>query len=278
MTNTLPEILYHYTTADGLLGICKENALWATKIHYLNDSSELVEPLNIASKYLETTKTKNNSQRVKDSEIDEIVQSMLYDLEISAGLNIFVSSFCTKGDLLSQWRAYGSADSAYSIGFQTNKLVEILGKHTFELHRCIYYDSAKYVSEIELFIEEYINTNKKDKIKWETFILEFFKMASTMKHNCFEEEDEYRIISIEPIKYTHERVNFRPGKFMLIPYYSLPLGPTSIIKNITIGPCQHPNLSGDAVQGLAYRCGFYDSKMSLLNIEVLTSEIPFRHI
>jgi len=103
-------------------------------------------------------------------------------------------------------------------------------------------------------------------------------MASTMKHNSFEEEDEYRIISINPIKYTHERINFRPGKSMLIPYYSLPLEPISIIKKITAGPSQHPDLSQAAVQGLAYKYGFYDSKTCLINIEVLSSDIPFRHV
>ena len=33
-------ILYHYTSPAGLLGIVKSRSLWASGIHYLNDSSE----------------------------------------------------------------------------------------------------------------------------------------------------------------------------------------------------------------------------------------------
>ncbi len=35
-----PELLYHYTTQKGLLGILHERCIWATHIRYLNDASE----------------------------------------------------------------------------------------------------------------------------------------------------------------------------------------------------------------------------------------------
>jgi hypothetical protein len=35
-----PELLYHYTTQHGLLGILKQKCIWATHIRYLNDTSE----------------------------------------------------------------------------------------------------------------------------------------------------------------------------------------------------------------------------------------------
>ena len=38
-TSTEPDILYHYTSQKGLLGILKDNKLWMTNILYLNDSS-----------------------------------------------------------------------------------------------------------------------------------------------------------------------------------------------------------------------------------------------
>ena len=37
---TEPELLYHYTTQKGLLGILKDKCIWATHIRYLNDTSE----------------------------------------------------------------------------------------------------------------------------------------------------------------------------------------------------------------------------------------------
>ena len=35
-----PPILYHYTTGDALFGIVETGMLWATNLHYLNDSTE----------------------------------------------------------------------------------------------------------------------------------------------------------------------------------------------------------------------------------------------
>ena len=34
------DVLYHYTTSEGLLGILRDDKLWATDIFHLNDSSE----------------------------------------------------------------------------------------------------------------------------------------------------------------------------------------------------------------------------------------------
>jgi len=42
-----PKILYHYTSQDGLIGILKDRNLWASKIHYMNDSKEFSQTLHI---------------------------------------------------------------------------------------------------------------------------------------------------------------------------------------------------------------------------------------
>lgn len=279
MSSTLPDILHHYTNSDGLLGIFRESALWASKIHYLNDSSELVEPFNTAKEYLANLKNIKYSKSVEDLyEEKEIIESMLYEIEVSEGLNVFVASFCIDGDLLSQWRGYGSPDLAYSVGFKTNTLLEILGKHSFELHKCEYSDSSSYRDNIQHFIDIFIDETKKERDKLDTFIWEFIKMASTMKHDCFQEENEYRIISVRPVNYTNENINFRPGKSILIPYYSLPLELSSVIGQITIGPCPNPDLANDAIWGLAYKYGLVNTKSKLINIPIVNSSIPFRHI
>lgn len=48
-----PEILYHYTTQIGLLGILSKGSLWATKIHYLNDAAEYELAFGLARNLLE---------------------------------------------------------------------------------------------------------------------------------------------------------------------------------------------------------------------------------
>ena len=47
-----PEILYHYTTAKGLLGIFNTKSIWATHVSYLNDEQEFVYITTIFKKIM----------------------------------------------------------------------------------------------------------------------------------------------------------------------------------------------------------------------------------
>ena len=46
-TQTEPDILYHYTSQKGLLGILKDDTLKMTNILYLNDSNEFFHPISL---------------------------------------------------------------------------------------------------------------------------------------------------------------------------------------------------------------------------------------
>lgn len=263
----LPKIIYHYTTQEGLVGILKERALWATKIHYMNDASELTEPLHIANLIL--SKLIEQLDIGKDKEFKkDIYRTMLVVMNASEHINICVASFCTDGDLLSQWRGYGVPGSAYSIGFDTKKLVETVNSYSFELRCCQYYDPEAYQQKIQKFILEVLDEAIRSHNMPEDFIGKFVKMAAKMKFKCFKEEDEWRIVSWKPLSFTDERFNFKSSKSIVVPYYSIPLDLSSIVE-IIIGPCQRPELAQDAIHGMAY-------KFKLENIQVKTSQIPYR--
>jgi hypothetical protein len=270
MSEDFPELIHHYTTIHGLLGIFKEKALWATKIHYLNDASELVRPFNIADNYL-LDKIENTTEK-------DIIESMRYDIEISGGTNICVASFCANPDLLSQWRAYGDSDQTYSIGFRTEELIKSITKESFELRKCEYFTPASYKQHIEQFIQSYIEKVKEDTKKLDSFISELIMLASVMKYDYFREEDEYRVISTVPLMSTNDKFNFRAGKSILVPYYSIPLDLKANIARITIGPCQHPDLTSDTIYGLAYRYGLVNERINMASIDVNVTAIPYRHI
>src|SRR5262245_39760281 len=46
------DLLYHYTTQAGLLGIIESGALWASNVRYLNDRGEFGHAMGIAEKLL----------------------------------------------------------------------------------------------------------------------------------------------------------------------------------------------------------------------------------
>jgi len=268
--DNIPQTIYHYTTQEGLLGILNEKALWATKIHYLNDASELTEPLRIATGAL----NQYLSVLQKDDKKRDIILGLVDEIRVSEGQNIHVASFCTEGDLLSQWRAYGSFGSAYSIGFNFERLQQHISTYPFELRRCEYYKQSKYQKYIEKYINTVVEKSFSEGSSPEDFIENLVNIVATMKLMCFKEEAEWRIISPRPIHSTDERYNFRASDSIIIPYYSLPLD-FSLIDEIIVGPCPHPDLSRDTIFGLSHQYGI--TNISQYG-EVRNSAIPYRAI
>lgn len=271
----IPKVLYHYTTQEGISGIFKEKELWATKIHYMNDATELMQPLNFVRLNLIGAGTQFDIDRMKRREPDkgeaEIFQKLVDEIEQWEDVNICVISLCKKGDLLSQWRGYGIYGSAYSIGFDTEILKNSIEKYKFEIRKCGYHEQEEYQKKIKDFVNKKVEEALKIGGVPHGFVGDFIRMASTMKLKCFEEEDEWRIVSWEPMSYSDHNFRFRCGKSMIIPYYALPLEYNSI-SEIYVGPCQNPELAQKAIYGMANKFQMIDFKKEQIKI----SNIPYR--
>ena len=60
----LPPRLYHYTSQEGLLGILSSKTLWATRIQYLNDSTEFAYTLALLQKAFNLDHQQSLSNRI----------------------------------------------------------------------------------------------------------------------------------------------------------------------------------------------------------------------
>jgi hypothetical protein len=89
-----PPTLYHYTTAQGLLGIMESNKLWATNVRFLNDPSEIDYAICIIRESLGSAPLPANFRDQVNYRLDES----------EAEARVYVCCFCVEGDLLSQWR------------------------------------------------------------------------------------------------------------------------------------------------------------------------------
>jgi hypothetical protein len=112
----LGDVLYHYTSAQGLLGIIQTREIWATNVLYLNDSSELSD----AAEFL-TSELGSTPSRAWDD--DGLASMTLSSYSKDASVDHFVVSFCEDGNLLSQWRGYGASGTSYAIGFLASALI-----------------------------------------------------------------------------------------------------------------------------------------------------------
>jgi hypothetical protein len=234
----------------------------------LNDSTELIKPCRIASEDLEKKVYECQAKNAPEIEFQSVRQ-MLEDIESWENINICVASFCSGGDLLSQWRGYGSYGSGFAIGFDTRTLLE--PRSLFEFKPCLYLNPDDYEGAIHSFISDTINRAISDKEPPIDFIGRFINFAATLKLDCFKEEDEWRILSHTPLSFEDPQFSFRINKQMLIPYYSLKFGVESI-KTLVIGPCKHPELTEQSIWGLKSKYALEGLKPG----KILISNIPYR--
>jgi len=271
-----PSVVYHYTSQEGLIGILSKREIWATKIHYLNDSEEMVYPFDITFKYLESYNIDDDPCKRK---FYNIVSGTFTAIQ---KMNIFISSFSEKGDLLSQWRGYCPNGGGYSLGFKVVNIRSIVERQGFAFKKCIY-DIDKQKNLIETLIDE----------SWKSYCgdgdsgwgasgektREFLQLAARIKHPAFEEEKEWRIIS-EVKTYDDRQVAFRPGDSMILPYFKVCLAESSErlpISKIFVGPTPHGALSEESVFGLLYNVGHFENEFDLESIDFIeSSSAPYR--
>jgi hypothetical protein len=285
-----PELLYHYTTQEGLLGILgdKDKNIWATHYRYLNDASEG----QIVTKLLF-----DELKRRSGGDDEGVISQGKSILSEITSHEVYVTSFSEDGNLLSQWRAYSRKSGGYSIGFSSNYL-KTIGEYSMKntpgryyshdnpLIHCKYFDNdvEKQLKEsIQKAVDSYINEEEEIRrtpavrtgcltpaaIALKHF-RDFSRECAITKDYAFHEEREWRLV----LHQFAEDVLFRQGRSMLIPYLEIPLAYPEQrleIKSICIGPCPNPVEARMSVNMLL-------KKQNIYNVDVKDSKIPYRNL
>jgi len=291
--STFPDHLYHYTSIEGLKGILDTRSLWASQIHFLNDTQEFKYSTTILEKVLSERKPKLHQNALLMSAISppgpylpkspEEAFSRLYDFlsemvtsDVYEKIPICVFSLSKWWNLLSQWRGYCPSGGGYSIGFRFDLLNQILQKKNFRLLECIY-DQAEQKTIIESEIDELERDFRKCEPTKDfdgammkvggKYFLDFSRKAPTFKDPSFGEEGEWRIVSnaINP-----KDLKFRVGRAFLIPFFPISLEDTGSfpIDEIWIGPAAEQALAENSLQN------YLRSKKLSINLKI--SKIPYR--
>ena len=288
-----PRHLYHYTSINGLEGILGKRSLWASQIHFLNDTQEFKYSFDIFEKVLlelrkelpvglipalGPTPPPSNPKELL-ARFYSAMKDMLLE-EFVSKTPICVFSLSEKGDLLSQWRGYCSPGGGYSIGFRTELLIQFLKTCNLYIEPCIY-DEKKQEAIVKQVVSKtgqaFLESSTKDPTELqkigEKYLLQFFvelsRIASILKHPSFHEECEWRIITT-PIQ--NKNMSFRVRKSMLIPYFSISLKGIYPfpIDEIIIGPAPEQRLPESSLRQFALQ--------NKLNISIKTSKTPYREL
>jgi hypothetical protein len=129
-SSALPDILQHYSSPSGAVGILESGKLWTTNAKYMNDAQELSYGLDLVLSVLSDRYTRAaGPERSWLAQAERLVSDML------ANNSVYLGCFCETRDLLSQWRGYGP-HGGVAIGFDAKLLARndetLLIKVTYE--------------------------------------------------------------------------------------------------------------------------------------------------
>ncbi|MGV6980933.1 DUF2971 domain-containing protein [Bacillus pumilus] len=261
--------LYHYTSVYGLEGIIKSKDLWVSHANFLNDKTE--------RKYTESILIKLIEEKLRDfPEKDILLEGIKRSLNSDS--EVYVLSLSKNKDSNLLWSNY-SQDDGYNIKFDFSYLYHLLEDQELgtvfkskviyekEIHNAALNELADY------YVETFPNIKK---IGQEIFtkrtsamLVTFQLLAAFFKDECFQQEEEYRIVIFPDSPDQQYECRVTNGAF--IPYFKMRFNKSNV-KGITIGPKNKMDISEEGLKSFLLL-----NKFDLENIEINRSKIPYRY-
>jgi hypothetical protein len=246
----------------------------------LNDSSEFAYALDLTAEQL-----RKHRSHILAVGSDQLFDSWNKCIELARTARVFIASFCEDGDLLSQWRAYGSV-SGCAIGLSPLHLarVALAQPDPSTVVKCIYdrKEQSDFVAyAITFLLDEFGRMTSAGTVPPEVsvdiyarhFLGSLLPIAATFKHPSFQEENEWRLVirgrgpGIAKVP-----IEFRPGRRAIIPYVTITFesaAKADLVGDLVIGPNPHPEQARNAAGEMLGRHGFRNDLGR-------SSDIPFR--
>lgn len=277
-TSVPPELLWHYTSSSGLLGIIESNTLRFSDSIFMNDGSELIHGLQLLNLVIEEfVNDKPEDHKAIASRLMNLVAQTLDQ----SGSIIFC--MCEESNLLNQWRDYGRDVVPYCIGFDSGALL-IPGEYNFDsylvnviydidVQRRILRTLCERIYEMALKIP---NVDSIDENEAEPYYIDaaiqFSSIILRLKNPAFAAEKEWRLIAHRPDVSRRVKQQFRASPLGVIPFYEwnrrgrerqLP------IRQVVVGPSPYGQISDLALKQFLRERGYEDTA-------TFYSKIPIR--
>jgi hypothetical protein len=225
---TPPGPIYHYTSSEAFAQIIQKREMWATNAAYLNDVGELSYPMRLAKAVIDEVAAAEDNARIR-----EFISGIASDLEEHAIYKAwYITSLSTRGNLLSQWRAY-CPRGGYSIGFDPGAFSHTL-KQSHLLFGPVNYRPASQEAAIRKVIADWLIVVREIRSDRDAFDAQFSRESQLQlalsvgealiffKSEAFREEREWRVALLD---ITGEATkHFRDRNGVLTPYVVIPIG------------------------------------------------------
>jgi Protein of unknown function (DUF2971) len=269
-TTSVNDVIYHYTTAAGILGILENSCIWATHTSFLNDTDEQRISFRLFREVLDSVAIdKGLSEDIRKfaktvlQYFDSTTQIEADSLTSQIGMQpraFFVTCFSRRRDDLAQWRAYTGMGPRFSIGFRKSAFTELERVHDARLAN-VWYDNkivsqgirSRFLQVAATWLPKLIGSDIHTKriedlhppLVYDLSHAMFAGIAPLTKHEKFQAEEECRLYL--PAVHRNGEKNtlpfvFRTGVRTLVPYLAVPFADIeSAIESITVGPTPHMN-------------------------------------
>ncbi len=283
-------VLYHYTNAEGFLGIFSSGTLWASDAAYLNDPSELKYAREALPKVVKELADPLVDRWWSSSPLDPERRrdtASAGQEEIQAG-DAYVLSFGYSDKALGMWRSYAGRHG-FCIGFDRETLMQALGGSPSEFSPASWCectdDEHQYQSDFPLSWDLVRVGYGKDAVRnlavglakenaeqgeirrggsWADLLA-----LASVKHPAFREEGEVRIVmTAKGCIAPNPKVRVSPS-FGLIPYQVAHFPPCAI-KSVTYAPGADAVLARQALSSL-----FAQGNRGSRPIEIRGTGIPY---
>lgn len=232
---------YHYTDAQGLLGIIQNGRLWATDIRFLNDPSE---GSFLPERLVGLMESKPGGINDTEQEVIKGLQKALRNPK--SNYSSFCVSLSANGDLLSQWRGYGSFGKGYAVGLSLEGALP--HPQIASYYDVIYGDEGLEELAFDL-LDLFVSSVEKWKdMMFDEWISTLSILAKSFKDPSYSEEQESRLVCSYSCDGNDLFKNEKPLQFRakgsdLIPYIPMSIDllrdeekPRLPIKRIVVGP------------------------------------------
>lgn len=289
-------IIYHYTTAEGVLGILDKSEFWVTKSDFLNDISEINYTFNL---FEENFLNKIRNEKVRKRMISQFRSELDNEIDLYNGVlyPTYIISFSTNQDNLLLWSEF-TRKMGYNLGFNIEDIrdafkskIKTDGNFLSHIDCKVIYNKEEQIRHLEKSIDwelisgsanvnmgslENLDESISDEIinDFISRIIKFCLFYSMIfKDSKFEHEEEYRFI----IKSLHnseivslnKEMNFRVKEGALCPFVKVPFKGLNSLESITIGPKNNIDI---AKKGLEIYC-----RNKEIDPKILKSNIPLRY-
>lgn len=113
-----PKVLWHYTDANGLWGIARSSRIRFGDARFLNDRTERSYGEHLLNRVLEEEVSADPSGGTTG------YRDLLREIRMPGRL--YVCSFSAGAESISQWQRYGADGKGYCIGFEVERLDDVL--------------------------------------------------------------------------------------------------------------------------------------------------------